>query len=183
MSYLKTNYSLFNLGKLISELDIPPPASFPRMVLQDGPLPGRGVDVGVYFRGEDALVSEHLLDDTQVGPVFYKMCRETVTESVRGYFLVDSGKHRLLFHHREKSHPAEFLPETVQEQDVVELRRCTLRPDTEIFGNRPGRHLPKGYDPLLVALPYHAHEPLFKEYPEYPEVGGLGHTKAALGRP
>ena len=40
---------------------------------QDGGLPLRRIDVGVDFRCEDALVSQHLLDGTQVSPVFEKV--------------------------------------------------------------------------------------------------------------
>ena len=36
----------------------------PRMMLQDHSVPGGGVDVGVDFRGEDALVAQHFLDNT-----------------------------------------------------------------------------------------------------------------------
>ena len=35
-----------------------------RVVGEDGLLPGGGVDVGVDLGGGDALVAEHLLDDT-----------------------------------------------------------------------------------------------------------------------
>ena len=38
----------------------------PRMVGEDGGLPGGSVDVGVDFGGEDGFVAEHFLDDAMV---------------------------------------------------------------------------------------------------------------------
>jgi len=35
----------------------------PGMMLQDGLVPGAGVNVGIDFGGEDALVPQHFLDD------------------------------------------------------------------------------------------------------------------------
>ena len=42
----------------------------PRMMREDGGLPGGGVDVGVDLCGEDGFVAEHFLDDAEVGAVF-----------------------------------------------------------------------------------------------------------------
>ena len=48
------------------------PVSAPlREVVEDVALPGGAVDMGVDFGGEDALVTEHFLDSTQVGAIFY----------------------------------------------------------------------------------------------------------------
>jgi hypothetical protein len=43
------------------------------MVVQDGPLPGTGIYVGVDFSGQYAFVAEHFLHYTQVGAVFHQM--------------------------------------------------------------------------------------------------------------
>ena len=43
------------------------------MVFEDGPLPSGGVDVRVNLGCEDAFVSEHFLDDPQVGSILYQM--------------------------------------------------------------------------------------------------------------
>lgn len=70
------------------------PASAPfREVVEDIALPGGAVDVGVDFRGEDALVAEHFLDGTQVSAVFNEVGGKRMTERVRGDFLADSGLH------------------------------------------------------------------------------------------
>ena len=53
------------------------------MVLQDGGLPGGGIDVGVDFRREDRFVAQHFLDGAQVGAVLDEVRGEGVTEGVR----------------------------------------------------------------------------------------------------
>ena len=67
------------------------------MMLEDGAVPGGGVDVGVDFGGEDAFVSQHFLDHAQVGAVFNEMRREGVAEGVRRDFFLYAGRHRLFF--------------------------------------------------------------------------------------
>ena len=54
-------------------------------MVENGPLPLAGVDVGVDLGGEDALVTEHLLYGAEVGPVLDEMGGERVAEGVRGY--------------------------------------------------------------------------------------------------
>ena len=57
--------------------------SLPGVVVQDGGVPGLGVDVGVDFGGEDGLVAQHFLDYAEVGAVFDEVRREGMPERVR----------------------------------------------------------------------------------------------------
>lgn len=84
-------------------------------MLQYVSLPSGAVNVGVDFRGEDALVTEHFLDSTQVSAVFYEVGGERMAEGVRGYFLADSGLHRVGLYHLEHRDASERTAETVQE--------------------------------------------------------------------
>ena len=47
-----------------------------RMMLKNHLLPCRAVDMGVDLGRGKALMSEHLLDHSQVGSVLYQMCRK-----------------------------------------------------------------------------------------------------------
>lgn len=49
-----------------------------------------GIQVHIYFRGIQTLVSQHFLYGTQVGPAHQQMCGKTVSEGVRRYFLLNS---------------------------------------------------------------------------------------------
>ena len=71
------------------------------MECEDAALPFAGVDVGVDFGGDYALVSEHLLDGPQVGSVLDQMCGEGVAEGVGRYLLGDAGLFALAFDHQE----------------------------------------------------------------------------------
>ena len=51
------------------------------VLLVDG-LEARGVNVGVYLRGGDISVTEHLLDASQVGPAGEQLRGEAVAERV-----------------------------------------------------------------------------------------------------
>ena len=84
-------------------------------MFEDVALPGGAVDVSVDFRGEYALVTKHFLDGTQVGAVFYEVGGERMAEGVRGYFLADSGLHRVCLYHLEHRDASERTAETVQE--------------------------------------------------------------------
>lgn len=84
-------------------------------MLQYVSLPSRAVNVSVDFRGEYALVTKHFLDSTQVGAIFYEVGGERMAERVRGYFLADSGLHRVGLYHLEHRDASERTAETVQE--------------------------------------------------------------------
>ena len=63
--------------------------------------------MGIDFRGEDGFVPQHFLHHTQVGAVFYQVRRERMAEGMRGYFLVDAGRHGLFFHQVEHRNTAQ----------------------------------------------------------------------------
>ena len=132
----------------------------PRVVGQDGGLPGGGVDVGVDLGGEDGFVAEHFLDDAEVRPAFDEVGGEGMAESVRGNLLVDARGHRLVFHDVEDVHPAEGFSGLVQEQDVLKGAGGRLRTCRKVVPNGVGGHLPEGDDALLVALAYDIDEAL-----------------------
>ena len=87
----------------------------PRVVRQDGGLPGGRVDVGVDLGGEDGLVAEHFLDDPQVRPAFDEVGGEGVAEGVRGDLLVDARGHRLVL-------------DDVEDVDAAEGFLCLMKP-------------------------------------------------------
>ena len=45
-------------------------------------MPSRAVNVSVDFRGEYALVTEHFLNSTQVGAIFYEVGGERMAEGI-----------------------------------------------------------------------------------------------------
>ena len=126
---------------------------------EDALLPFSGVDVGVDFGGENALVSEHLLDGPQVGSVLDQMCGEGVAEGVGRYFLGDAGLFALAFDHQEYHLAAQFTAAPVQEKDVLGLfgyvcASC-LR---EIQLDGPFCRLSYGYKSLFVAFTCYPYE-------------------------
>ena len=86
---------------------------------EDGRLPRRLVDMGVDLGGEDAFMSEHLLDDTEVRAVLDEMGRERMAESMRGYLLGYACEHGIMLHHVEYGYPAELRPSAVEKKDVI----------------------------------------------------------------
>ena len=135
---------------------------FPGMMLEDGGLPGGGVDVGVDLGGEDGLVAEHFLDDTEVGAVLDEVRREGVAEGVGGDFLVDARDERLLFDEVEDGHPAQRVAVFVEEGDVVEGRFGGGGAGVEVLREGVCRHFAEGHEALFVALADHAHEALLE---------------------
>ena len=55
--------------------------------------------MGIYFSCRDALVTEHLLDHTQIGSVLHKMGRKGMPEGVRRDFLTHICKQGLGLDH------------------------------------------------------------------------------------
>ena len=100
----------------------------PRVVRQDGGLPGGGIEVGVDLGGEDGFVAEHFLDDAEVRPAFDEVGGEGVAEGVGGDFFVDARGHRLVLDDAEDVHAAEGTAVPVQEQDVLEGAGGRFRP-------------------------------------------------------
>ncbi len=149
------------------------------MVLQDGALPGGGVDVRVDFRGEDRLVAEHFLHDAQVGAVLDEVRGEGVAEGVRGDFLADACEQRLLFDQIENGHPAQRAAVFVEECDVVEGWLGSLRAGVEVVAERVGGELPEGDEPLFVAFADHAHEAFLQIDVRDLQAAGLGDAQAA----
>ena len=147
-------------------------------MFEDVALPGGAVDVGVDFGGEDALVTEHFLDSTQVGAIFYEVGGERMAEGVRGYFLADSGLHRVCLYHLEHRDASERTAETVQEKDVGTFAVSGWSADFEIVTYGVACHATEGHKPLLVSLPYHADESLFRPNAGNPEGYEFGHAQA-----
>ena len=102
------------------------------MVFQNILVPGAGVNMRVYFRGEDGFVAQHLLDYPEVGPVLYQVRGEGMAESMRGNLLMDAGQHGLLLHQLEQGYTAEGFAETVQEERVFIGTGRGLRPFCQI---------------------------------------------------
>ena len=51
----------------------------------------RIVEMEIYLRGGDALVSEHLLYGSQIGSAFEQMCCERMPQGMRRDSLTDAG--------------------------------------------------------------------------------------------
>ena len=83
------------------------------MMRQDLLLPCRIVDMGIYLRGRNTLMAEHLLHYTKVRSMLQQMGSEGMTESMRGYLLSDSGSQGLSLYHREHGHPPERPAEAI----------------------------------------------------------------------
>ena len=152
---------------------------FPRMMGEDGGLPGGGVDVGVDLGGEDGFVAEHFLDDAEVGAVFDEVGREGVAEGVGGDFLVDACDERLLLDEVEDGHPAERAAVFVEEGDVVEGGLGGRGASGQIGREGVRRHLAEGDEPFLVAFADYAHEAFLEVDVRDEQAAGLGDPQAA----
>ena len=90
------------------------------MMLDDVSMPCASVHMGVYFRRRDAFMTEHLLDQPQVRPIFYKVCRKRMPESMGRYAsLSNTRDQHLLLNHLEYGLAAQGFPETVEKKQVT----------------------------------------------------------------
>ena len=76
-----------------------------------------GVDVGVDFGGEDALVTEHFLHDAQVGAVLDQVRGEGMPEGVRRNLLAHACNERLFFDQVKKRNTA-YCPAKMSSESV-----------------------------------------------------------------
>ena len=148
-------------------------------MVEDGALPGGGVDVGVDFRGEDGFVAEHFLDDAEVGAVLDEVRGEGVTEGVRGDFFADAREQRLFLDEIENGHPAQRAAVFVEEGDVVEGRLGGRRARGEVGAEGVGGELAEGDEALFVAFADHAHEAFLQVDVGDQQAAGLGDAQAA----
>ena len=89
------------------------------MVLQDFVAQAGSVDVDIDLSGRDALVSQHLLDGTQVGAAFKQVGSETVAQGVRADNLAHTSQFAQLLDDVEDHLPCQHRTTAVQEQYVL----------------------------------------------------------------
>ena len=145
------------------------------MMGQDLGLPGAGIDVSVNLRGENALVAQHFLHDTQVGTILDHMGSKRMPESMRRNGLANAGLNGALTDHIEHGNATQRLPETIKESKISKLRRRN-RPHLEPRLKRIQRRLPDWHQTLLVPLPDDPHE-------ETPEIDMRNQQPASLRNP
>lgn len=76
------------------------------------------VEVGVYLGGDDALVTEHLLDGTEAGATFQEVGGKRVTEGMRGDSLRDACCLCQLLDDSEDHHTGELGAAAVQKEII-----------------------------------------------------------------
>ena len=130
--------------------------------------------MGIDFCGENAFVSEHLLDGAKVGAGLNEMSGEGVAESMGRNLFVHPCHNRLILNKIEYRNAA--------------YRRAVFVKEKSIAYKGPGREISvdgiegrsaDGHEPLLVALAYHPHEALFAEDVVEHQRSSLGNAKSA----
>lgn len=114
-----------------------------RMFCEDFLAEELDVEVGVYLGGDDALMTEHLLDGAEAGTTFQEMGSKGVTEGMRGDSLRDACCLCQLLDDSEDHHTGELGAAAVQKEIVFVMRfddhlAAALQPETYLL-NRDGR--------------------------------------------
>ena len=89
-----------------------------RVVLEDFLTQRGGIDVCIDFGGANVLVTQHRLDDTQVGAALEQGGGEGVTQRVRRNGFLDACSLSLTFHHNKNHRACEVGTATVEEHIV-----------------------------------------------------------------
>ena len=77
------------------------------------------VYVCIYLGGVYALMSEHILDNTQVGSAFEQGCGERVPQCVRTYCFLYSSRLGLAFYHYQYHGSCEVSSSAVEEHIIL----------------------------------------------------------------
>ena len=125
-----------------------------RMMLQYFVTQATAVDVNINLGGGDALVAEHLLDGSQVGPAFKQMGGKTVAQGVGADRLAHASQFAQLLDDVEDHLARKHRPAAVQEQDILTASLHCLAGARllQIEGDLLDGHGRDGHQPLLVAL-------------------------------
>ena len=78
----------------------------------------RAVDVHINFGSLDALVPQHLLDGTQVGPSLKQMSSKRMSQRVRTHCFSNSCELTQLLDNIENHHSSELATSPVKEENV-----------------------------------------------------------------
>ena len=135
-------------------------------------------DVGVALGRPEIGVPEHLLDRAQIGSALEQMCRERMAEEVRMDATgLETGTVGELAEDQEgagtRQGPAACVQEELGPVAAVEVRP----PEREIAAYGLGCGTAERDEPLLSALPEHAHESLLECDAGLLEPDGLGHAE------
>ena len=124
------------------------------MVGEDFVAQAGAVDVDVDFGGGDALVTEHLLNGTQVGAALEQVGRETVAQGVRADDFADACEFAQLLDNMENHLTCEHGPTTVQKQDILAAPLGNLMGPRlfQVEADLLDSDRRNGYQALLVAL-------------------------------
>lgn len=101
------------------------------------------VEVGVYLGGDDALVTEHLLDGAEAGATFQEVGSKRVTKGVRRDGFGDACRLSELFDHGE-DHDTSQLGSAAVEKEIIFVMRfddhlaAALQPEMYLL-DRDGR--------------------------------------------
>ena len=140
----------------------------PWMMIEDGALPGGAIDMGVNLGGEDALVTEHLLNGAKIRAGLYQVSGKRMPESMGRNLLIDARRDSLSLNKIENRNAAERLAMDVKKKNIV-----TERPVSQVLIYRIQRRLSNWHKPLLVTLTNDAKKALLFENIRNPQGDSL----------
>src|SRR3989339_2063153 len=120
--------------------------------------------MGVYFSCKYALVPQHLLHDSQVGSVFYKVSCKRVSEGMRRYLLAYT-RNNCLFSNHYKDHLSAELSSSPVKKDCIFTSLVNLLelPQPQINLQGFCRRSPYRNQSLLAPFSCHLNKPFRQE--------------------
>jgi hypothetical protein len=138
------------------------------------------IDVCIDLGRRDIRVSEHFLNDAQVGPIPEQMRRKAVSQKVRVNALFESGPARMLFHDLPDPHRCQFGTALGEKN----LAAATALQKFRSFGGqvrcqRFACFATHRHQPRFISLTSYAHDSLFEVEVLKTRVGQFRDTQTA----
>ena len=151
-----------------------------RMMLKNLLSETGAVDVSIYLRCSDVLMSEHCLYGSEVCSPFKEVCGEGVAESVGADCLFQANQFCEFFDYMEDHDAGDVFPEAADEDEVfVAWLYKSLDTLGEVVHELFYGTLGYGNKPLFAAFPFDFNETLIKIEVRKLEVAEFGDTKSA----